>query len=408
MTFKVPRELRARARILTPSSAGALTTPWPSTPTSATRSLRRFIAGYDLGELLSFKGIAEGVENTNYLVQTTHGPFILTLYEKRVGARRSALLPRPDGASGRARRLLPDAGARSQGPRPERACRAARRARHLPGRLLGAPADDRTLRGGGRALAALHLGGRGLSPCSAPTLSASPAGGRCSTASPTGRTRSRPVSGPSSPASLRTSKTTGRKDLPAGVIHADLFPDNVFFLGDRLSGLIDFYFACNDALAYDLAVCLNAWCFEPDRSFNITKGRALLRGYEERAPADACRARGAADAGPRRCAALPPDPRLRLAQHADRMRWSAARTRWNTSASCASTAACARSPTTASRRPCDDRWQTGRRSTPTAPAREIPGRAAGARSSPRGDNRKEISGGEAATTNNRMELMAAI
>jgi homoserine kinase type II len=67
--------------------------------------------------------------------------------------------------------------------------------------------------------------------------------------------------------------------LPRGVIHADLFPDNVFFLGDRLSGLIDFYFACDDALAYDLAICLNAWCFETDGSFNVTKGKALLSGY---------------------------------------------------------------------------------------------------------------------------------
>ena len=69
------------------------------------------------------------------------------------------------------------------------------------------------------------------------------------------------------------------QDLPRGVIHADLFPDNVFFLGDRLSGLIDFYFACTDAFAYDIAICLNAWCFEPDQSYNITKGRALLNGY---------------------------------------------------------------------------------------------------------------------------------
>src|SRR6202035_2067714 len=74
------------------------------------------------------------------------------------------------------------------------------------------------------------------------------------------------------------------KSLPQGVIHADLFPDNVFFLGEKVSGLIDFYFACNDALAYDVAVCLNAWCFEKDLAFNITKGRALLRGYEEVRP----------------------------------------------------------------------------------------------------------------------------
>src|SRR4029079_13643058 len=70
------------------------------------------------------------------------------------------------------------------------------------------------------------------------------------------------------------------KDLPEGVIHADLFPDNVFFLGDKVSGLIDFYFACNDMLAYDVAVCLNAWCFESDGSFKVTKARALLQAYE--------------------------------------------------------------------------------------------------------------------------------
>jgi homoserine kinase type II len=70
------------------------------------------------------------------------------------------------------------------------------------------------------------------------------------------------------------------KTLPAGHIHADLFPDNVFFLNDTLSGLIDFYFACTDLLAYDIAVCLNAWCFEPDFDFNVTKSRALLRAYD--------------------------------------------------------------------------------------------------------------------------------
>jgi homoserine kinase type II len=74
------------------------------------------------------------------------------------------------------------------------------------------------------------------------------------------------------------------KDLPAGIIHADLFPDNVFFLGEKLSGLIDFYFACNDFYAYDLATCLNAWCFEKDNSFNLTKGRALLAGYQQLRP----------------------------------------------------------------------------------------------------------------------------
>ncbi len=70
------------------------------------------------------------------------------------------------------------------------------------------------------------------------------------------------------------------RGLPAGVIHADLFPDNVFFADDAVSGVIDFYFACNDLFAYDIAICLNAWCFEPLGDYNLTKSRAFLEGYQ--------------------------------------------------------------------------------------------------------------------------------
>jgi homoserine kinase type II len=80
-------------------------------------------------------------------------------------------------------------------------------------------------------------------------------------------------------AALAAVENSWPRGLAAGIIHADLFPDNVFFLGDRLSGIIDFYFACTDFLAYDLAICLNAWCFEPDGSFNATKARLLVGAY---------------------------------------------------------------------------------------------------------------------------------
>ena len=82
-------------------------------------------------------------------------------------------------------------------------------------------------------------------------------------------------------AELDTLEAGWPRDLPSGVIHADLFPDNVFFRSGRLSGLIDFYFACNDFLAYDLAICLNAWCFEADGQFNVTKAKRLLTGYSK-------------------------------------------------------------------------------------------------------------------------------
>ena len=242
--------------------------------------LSSFIASYALGELLSFKGIAEGVENTNYIIHTTRGPFILTLYEKRVS---SGDLPFFLG-------LMEHLAARGVSCPPP--------VRDLEGRnvkeLAGRPAALVTFLEGfwvrrpkpshcaavGRALAQLHMGGEGFALKRANAL---------------GLSGWRPLyelvadkAAQISPGldkliehELDAIEASWPKGLIEGVIHADLFPDNVFFLGEKLSGLIDFYFACNDALAYDLAVCLNAWCFEKDLSFNITKGQALLRGYEE-------------------------------------------------------------------------------------------------------------------------------
>jgi homoserine kinase type II len=245
--------------------------------------LSTFIASYGLGELLSFKGIAEGVENTNYIVHTTHGPFILTLYERRT-ARED--LPFFLG-------LMEHLAARGVScPTP---------VRDLEGRnlneLAGRPAALVTFLEGfwvrrpmtahcaavGRALAALHMGGEGFALKRANALGLS--GWRPLFDRFAGRADEiAPDLGPLIAGELAHLEGHWPKGLPAGVVHADLFADNVFFLGDRLSGLIDFYFACNDALAYDVAVCLNAWCFEKDLAFNITKGRALLRGYEELRP----------------------------------------------------------------------------------------------------------------------------
>ncbi len=80
---------------------------------------------------------------------------------------------------------------------------------------------------------------------------------------------------------LRDLEKNWPKNLPTGIVHADLFPDNVFFQGTKLAGIIDYYFACNDFLMYDLAICLNAWCFENNNDFNVTKARILLRAYNK-------------------------------------------------------------------------------------------------------------------------------
>jgi homoserine kinase type II len=246
-------------------------------------ALFAFLAAYDLGGVLAFKGIAEGVENTNFLLHCERGRFILTLYEKRVNP---ADLPFFIG-------LMEHLAAKGLScPLPVKT-----RAGQSLGELAGRPAAIVTFLDGvsarrpqaghcfetGRALAQLHLAGRGfeLSRRNALALEDWPPLFEAS------RGRAEEVAPGLADEIAREIDALRRfwpPNLPQGVIHADLFPDNVFFIGKKLSGVIDFYFACNDALAYDLAICLNAWCFEPDGSFNATKGRALLLGYESRRP----------------------------------------------------------------------------------------------------------------------------
>jgi homoserine kinase type II len=240
--------------------------------------LAAFLAGYELGELRSYKGIAEGVENSNFLVHTTGGYFILTLYEKRV-ARDD--LPFFLGLM----EHLAERGLNC--PQPVKA-----RNGEVLGTVTGRPAALVTFLDGmwirrpgaghcaavGEALAKLHLAGADYPRKRANALSVT--GWRPLLAAAAGRAdRVQPGLGAAIATELTRLESTWPRDLPQGVIHADLFPDNVFFLGDRLSGLIDFYFACTDTLAYDVAICLNAWCFESDHSYNVTKGRALLQAY---------------------------------------------------------------------------------------------------------------------------------
>ncbi|HVZ13953.1 MAG TPA: homoserine kinase, partial [Bauldia sp.] len=238
-----------------------------------------FMSGYDLGAVLSVKGIAEGVENSNFLLATEKGQFILTLYEKRVDP---ADLPFFLGLM----EHLSERGISC--PLPVRD-----RAGHVLGQLAGRPAAIVTFLSGmwvrrpqaahcgavGAAMARLHLAGEGFALKRRNALSV--AGWRplyklCRSRADTVQPGlSREIAD-----ELDHLEANWPRSLPEGVIHADLFRDNVFFLGDKLSGIIDFYFACNDALAYDIAIGINAWCFEADVSLNITKARAFLAGYQ--------------------------------------------------------------------------------------------------------------------------------
>jgi len=241
--------------------------------------LEVFLAAYDLGEPHVFKGIAEGVSNSNYYLQTVRGTFILTLYEMRVDA---ADLPFYLGLM----EHLAHAGI--QCPTPVHARngevsgmlkgRAAAILTFLDGVSLRSPKTEHC-RLAGCVLAELHDAGAAFNGKRANTLG--PAGWR--------KLATDCASGADSVADglraliedeLASLEKAWPAQLPQGVIHADLFPDNVLFVNDEISGIIDFYFACNDALAYDLAVMLNAWCFENDGAFNVTKGRALIAGYQ--------------------------------------------------------------------------------------------------------------------------------
>lgn len=251
-----------------------------------TDDLARFLSAYDIGELLSYKGIAEGVENSNFLVHTSTGNYILTLYEKRVA---EADLPFFIA-------LMEHLATRGINcPQPVRNKQGS-----MLGRVAGRPAAIVTFLDGlwmrrpsaghcaalGEALAQLHLAGADFAMKRQNALSVESWRALFEHAGPRGDTV-RPGLCNEIVAELDVLERSWPRGLPQGVIHADLFPDNVFFLGDTLSGLIDFYFACTDTLAYDVAICLNAWCFEPDRSYNMTKGRALLKAYQKVRPLSA-------------------------------------------------------------------------------------------------------------------------
>lgn len=239
-----------------------------------------FLKRFDIGELVSFRGIAEGVENSNYVLQTTSGQFILTLYEKRVAAND---LPFFLGLMGH----LADRGFHCPTPLVMRdgshlgelAGRPAAIISFLEGFWPRKPTADHCRAVGG-AMAQMHLTSDGFALTRANAL------GVTEWRNVYGRFADRAETIRPGLSNVIAAEVDHLEDIwpavgtmPSGVIHADMFPDNVFFRDDHLSGVIDFYFACNDVFAYDLAIAINAWCFEPNMSINLTKGRALLSGY---------------------------------------------------------------------------------------------------------------------------------
>ncbi|SNB53363.1 homoserine kinase [Arboricoccus pini] len=246
-------------------------------------ALDAFLAAYDVGTAIDLVPIQEGVENSNYQLVTTFGRFILTIYEKRVDPSDLPFflglmlhlaehgLPCPLPVRGADGTMLRELGGKPAAIVTFLDGRSARRLTSQHCRMVGA------------ALASMHLAGQGFSIRRANAL-ALPGWRELATRCAARADEVAPGLAAEIESEISIMAESWPHDLPAGVIHADLFPDNVFFAGGRVSGLIDFYFACDDLLAYDLAICLNAWCFELDGAFNITKARALVEGYRANRP----------------------------------------------------------------------------------------------------------------------------
>jgi len=243
--------------------------------------LAGLLAEFDLGAALSLKGVAEGVENSNFLLETERGRFFLTIYERRV---RAGDLP----FFLELLRWLAEHGFPSASPIPDRNGELLKTVRGKPCAIVsflsGLSVRRPTAahcREAGAGLAALHLAAEGFPLSRANDLGQAawaPLFADLAEAADT----LKPGLAKTISSDLELLAKRWPRGLPQGVIHADFFPDNVFFAGGRFAGAIDFYFACVDAFAYDIAVALNAWCFEPDGSFNITSARQLVAGYESR------------------------------------------------------------------------------------------------------------------------------
>jgi homoserine kinase type II len=244
--------------------------------------LERLLEKYDIGTPLSFKGIAEGIENSNFYLQTDRGAFILTLYEKRVSPDDLPFfLGLMDHLAGRGLRCPLPVRTRDGRQLVSLNGRRAAIVTFLTGIALRRP-DAAHCAAASAAMAQLHKAGEGFALSRANALG--PQGWRPLADSIVGADDIEEGLSALIATSLEALEKEWPAGLPSGVIHADFFPDNVLFMQEQVGGVIDFYFACNDAYVYDLAIMMNSWCFEIDGSFNITKGQSVINAYRAQRP----------------------------------------------------------------------------------------------------------------------------
>lgn len=238
--------------------------------------LKQFLAGYALGELEQFVGISNGIENTNYFVTTSEGEYVLTLFEVLQADELPYFL---ELMAFLAEHAIPSAH-----PVADRQGRYLQSLNGKPAalvqRLIGASVDQPTpvqCRAIGEQMGRMHLAAREFPHYRAPDRGPDWCAATAVEVMPKLDADDQSVL----QAELDYQARVNLEGLPAGVIHADLFRDNALFVGDRLTGIIDFYYACNYYFIYDLAVTVNDWCNSDDAERNQANAAALLAGYQQ-------------------------------------------------------------------------------------------------------------------------------
>ena len=243
-----------------------------------THEAKSILKNYNLGELKKIQGIKKGIENTNYLLITTTGKFILTLFEKRVQAKelpffmnlmlslndRKILCPKP--IKNKNKKTL---------------FQIKNRQAAICSFVYGKEKTNHTLsecRSIGKNIAKLHMVGKKIKLHRANNLSIK-SWIALNQSIKTKANKKIPNIYGFINTLLLDLKKKWPSQLPTGIIHGDLFPDNIFFNKKKFAGFIDFYFSCSDFLIYDIAICINAMCFDKKIKFNKLKANALLKGY---------------------------------------------------------------------------------------------------------------------------------
>jgi len=250
------------------------------------KDLALYLAQFDIGAPVSFSGIADGVENTNYRLVTTRGKFILTLFERRTKKEdlpfflafmthlRDAGIPCPG--------VIPSRGGEDIAALNGKPAAITTFLEGLSPRRI----EDFHAAAVGKILAQMHLAGKKFTARRDNALSLPAWRALIDLCGEKPEALERGLS-PLLKTELEWQEKNRPLDLPGGAVHADLFPDNVFFTGKEITGIIDFYFSCTEVFAYDLMLAVNAWCFDAAGQMNARRAAEMLDAYRKERPLSA-------------------------------------------------------------------------------------------------------------------------